>query len=460
MIIRPQPWGWIYYDADSDEFWVERQPGQNEPRLDHLLSVSCHLAGASSPGAHRQLSASLIKDWLYHLDCLQDARAMRLHLVGAEKIPRTDAVRIVRAGMSRGFGMVLSLTDCGHELKRFPGFPNAIVLRVTVDINRILGLQRKGGPSLASRINRLRNCVAAGLRVRVLSPYQPSAPVLLTELGEALALAGVRHWHILPPKARLGRESWHAAALQEVRALREHFPWMEIRYGNPMEREQELYIDVHGRVTVVESLEPHRVLSGGIEELATGDLLTEEFLARHAELWVSCPPSGEGNAVSAVPHVFLSYNHDDKELAVSLRDNLKASRVTTWMDESELLGGDLWRKRIEKALDQCPIVVACIGPFGIGDFQDLEITVATERALAGKGRLLPVLLPGAADSSIPSLLRSFQYVDLRPPGKEPLRRLLQAIQGHPPAALGTSFGRERPREPFRSEHSEGDAAAV
>src|SRR3954464_7528451 len=167
---------------------------------------------------------------------------------------------------------------------------------------------------------------------------------------------------------------------------------MEIHYGNPMERERELWIDIQGCVTAIECPEPRRVLTGTVEGLATGELLTENFTARHGELWVSWTQLGddEEDILPELPKVFISYNHDDKELAVSLRDDLKAAGVTTWMDESELLGGDLWFQQIQSALDRCSVMVGAIGPSGIGNFQSLEITASAGRASRGKSRFIPV----------------------------------------------------------------------
>ncbi len=50
-------------------------------------------------------------------------------------------------------------------------------------------------------------------------------------------------------------------------------------------------------------------------------------------------------------HVFISYNHDDFEIARRINEQLKDNLIDTWFDETGLLNGDALDESIQKAID-------------------------------------------------------------------------------------------------------------
>ncbi len=428
LVCRDEPWGRVVFDPDSDEFWAELWAGAEDPRIDRILSATFDLKGMPQTGQQRR---AVTEHWIGILDRLVVAGLMRLSLVGLAEIQRAHALQIVRAAFSRGIGVTVSLQDCLPELERFPGFPLGMGLRVVLDPARVLRTAIFGGPSLARRVELIQQCVEKELRVRVITPYEPFCPLTLAEVGEKLAVAGVRDWQIQIPGPAMLHEPWHASAgLEEVRQLRSFFPWMEISCRIPRNREQELVVEASGTVRALESEEPRRLLSGSVAALVVGDLLTEAFFDRHAGLWLGWTSPGDPPALAAEPlpglvrrEVFLSYNHQDRELAAAFRDHLRSAGIYVWMDTEDLRAGDPWLEVVGTALERCRAVVFCIGPSGIGSFHRREMNIA----LANDVIVVPVLLPGANLADVPSMLRPFQYSDCRTSFEKPVSRLVSAL---------------------------------
>lgn len=70
---------------------------------------------------------------------------------------------------------------------------------------------------------------------------------------------------------------------------------------------------------------------------------------------MSANPSSLGNRA-----VFLSYAHEDADLARRIADALRAFGVEVWFDRSELRGGDAWDAKIRKQIRECVLFVPLI----------------------------------------------------------------------------------------------------
>lgn len=130
-----------------------------------------------------------------------------------------------------------------------------------------------------------------------------------------------------------------------------------------------------------------------------------------------------------------------RELAADLRD----LGLLGWIDEEQLLPGDVVQERLERAIEQAGAIAVCIGPSGIGRWQTVEFHTAYERFIreserdddfgrfrSDRGlRVIPVLLPGAEQKQIPAFLKRHLYVDLRASATkrrpEELRKLATAV---------------------------------
>jgi hypothetical protein len=131
----------------------------------------------------------------------------------------------------------------------------------------------------------------------------------------------------------------------------------------------------------------------------------------------------------ARPSVFLSYSHEDREAARSLRDALPGYGLEVWHDEAELGGGEAWDQKIRRQIRECdyfmPLVSAHTEARPEGYFRR-EWRVAVERTLDMADDhlfLLPIVIDDTdqAVARVPEKFLTVQW--LRVPGGRPTRAL-------------------------------------
>ncbi len=180
----------------------------------------------------------------------------------------------------------------------------------------------------------------------------------------------------------------------------------------------------------------------------------------------SGPPPETGVTLLHGFDVFLSHNNRDDPLIESIARKLKREGLEPWLDQWCLAPGSDWQDEMAAALCSSAACAVCIGPHGFGDWERLELKVATDRmAKDRRFRLFLVLLPGLPEpfdfGSLPPFLSLRSWVDLRA-GIEDSRSLQSLIS----AVKGLPLGPERPIEPrtdacpyrglqtFEEEHAE------
>lgn len=110
--------------------------------------------------------------------------------------------------------------------------------------------------------------------------------------------------------------------------------------------------------------------------------------------------------------MFLSYASADSAVVRQVADGLLTAGILVWFDDM-VHPGAKWMQRIERELSAADFVVFFISPHSVGsEWFKRELQVAMHRQVSGEGGavILPVLL---ADAEVPSLLRQFQWLDLR-----------------------------------------------
>jgi TIR domain len=175
-----------------------------------------------------------------------------------------------------------------------------------------------------------------------------------------------------------------------------------------------------------------------------------------------CEPGG-----SSEFDIFLSHNSADKPPVECIAKKLQAAGLVPWLDKWCLVPGQAWQYGLANALRGCATCGVFVGENGLGDWAREELLVAQERATRDPDfRLIPILLPGVPDpfdySKLPPFLTQRTWVDFRRGLEEsqPLRTLINAIQGLPPgASRGASDGGEqkcpyRGLQAFEEEHAE------
>src|SRR5512138_3866951 len=102
---------------------------------------------------------------------------------------------------------------------------------------------------------------------------------------------------------------------------------------------------------------------------------------------------------------FISYSRGDRDFALGLARELRASGFHIWLDQLDIRTGDRWDDEVEKALDQCEIFLVILTPRSISSN---NVKDEIGYAIDSNKRIMPVLLENVV---LPLRLRRFQYVD-------------------------------------------------
>ncbi|MBI1928614.1 TIR domain-containing protein [Candidatus Poribacteria bacterium] len=116
----------------------------------------------------------------------------------------------------------------------------------------------------------------------------------------------------------------------------------------------------------------------------------------------------------ATVQIFLSYAREDKEKVESLYQKLSDAGFKPWMDTKDLLPGEKWRSRIQKAIRDTDFFLACLTANSITKrgFLQREIKLAwdiLQEQLESDIYLIPVRLEVC---DVPEILCEVQWVDV------------------------------------------------
>lgn len=108
-------------------------------------------------------------------------------------------------------------------------------------------------------------------------------------------------------------------------------------------------------------------------------------------------------------HIFISYSHDDSEVASRLANDLLDKNYSVWMDNLNLRGGADWEKDIMQAIDDCEyFLILWTSNIEVSDYSQKE----KDRAIAGKKTIIPLFLSGDEGRMWDDIKKS-QYIDIR-----------------------------------------------
>lgn len=109
----------------------------------------------------------------------------------------------------------------------------------------------------------------------------------------------------------------------------------------------------------------------------------------------------------AAVKIFISYARvDARDIAIRLRDDLRAVGYDTWLDLSEIEGGSSWSREIEEAIEHCDLGLALLSQ---GSYVS-EICRAEQLRVIRKGkRIIPLLVQ--PDAEPPLHLEHLNYLD-------------------------------------------------
>ncbi|MFG2343703.1 TIR domain-containing protein, partial [Streptomyces phaeochromogenes] len=140
---------------------------------------------------------------------------------------------------------------------------------------------------------------------------------------------------------------------------------------------------------------------------------------------------------------FVSYAHEDEPWARVLAENLERLGLHVWLDQWELVGGQLMALRLQDGLAKADTVVTVVSRHWTeSGWCGEEFASAVANSVAGRQRVIPVLL---GEVEVPPFIASRLYFDFRhlasPQQYESrVRQLERAVRGLPtaerPAACG------------------------
>jgi hypothetical protein len=110
---------------------------------------------------------------------------------------------------------------------------------------------------------------------------------------------------------------------------------------------------------------------------------------------------------------FLCHATEDKPTVRTLRQHLISAGVTPWLDEEDIVPGQLWESEIDAAITRCHAFLACLSSKSVArtGYVHLEVQKALDRAMKlplGRTFLIPVRLDAC---QIPDVIARFQWVD-------------------------------------------------
>jgi hypothetical protein len=110
-------------------------------------------------------------------------------------------------------------------------------------------------------------------------------------------------------------------------------------------------------------------------------------------------------------NIFISYGRgDSKDLALKLCEDLRSAGYPTWLDVSEIPGGASWSQNIEKAIEECDVLLALMSPHA---YQSQWCRAEQLRAIRKGKRVIPLMAVVGAEP--PLHLEHLNYLDFTQP---------------------------------------------
>ena len=138
--------------------------------------------------------------------------------------------------------------------------------------------------------------------------------------------------------------------------------------------------------------------------------------------------------------VFLAHNSVDKPLVREISARLKERGLNPWLDEEQILAGELFQEEIQKAIPNIKSAAIIIGVAGLGRWQIIELHTLISQFIDQEIKVIPVLLPGV--SVFPEkllFLRQFHGVSFKEITDEnAFNQLIRGIKGKKPQLTNSS----------------------
>ena len=120
--------------------------------------------------------------------------------------------------------------------------------------------------------------------------------------------------------------------------------------------------------------------------------------------------------------VFISYARKDTAFVDRLEADLQARNFRTWVDRRKLEGGQEWLDKIQKAIEQCQVLLIVLSPEAAGsNYVRMEYRHAQRKSKP------MISLDYRPCPEVPMDLNHIQWIDFTKPYEEGLKELLVAL---------------------------------
>ena len=128
--------------------------------------------------------------------------------------------------------------------------------------------------------------------------------------------------------------------------------------------------------------------------------------------------------------VFLCHNSENNLEVEALARTLQENQIRPWIDLWHMRPGFVWLNEVERLIDKVSAVVVCVGPVGVGPWQQEEIYAVLQKFTSKKYPVIPVILSSCdTDPDLPPFLSARASVDLRNLQDDPIGNLIWGITG-------------------------------
>jgi hypothetical protein len=139
-----------------------------------------------------------------------------------------------------------------------------------------------------------------------------------------------------------------------------------------------------------------------------------------------------------VGKIFISHTKADKPFVRRLAARLEKAHFHVWLDEHDLIAGDLLSQTISKALEAAKVILVVVSKASVKSrWLRYELNVATERMIKGECRVIPIVID---DSALPPEVIGLLFADCRKGLAQGIPSILTALKHEARrAALDYSF---------------------
>jgi hypothetical protein len=131
----------------------------------------------------------------------------------------------------------------------------------------------------------------------------------------------------------------------------------------------------------------------------------------------------KSQVAESVYDVMVCYHSADGAAATRFSDYLRDTGLRPWIDIEDANPGLTWESQLESIIASVTAACILIGPNGFGPWHRLETSALLKQFVDRGTTVIPVLLPGSDEGSIPLFLKTLVMIDLRRNWERGLLRL-------------------------------------